>query len=87
MIKTIILIIIGYIGFRVLKSWFLRHIRGNMPDSRQQSGEIEDIMIQDPVCRVYFPKRSGVHLNVDGKTIYFCSKECRQRYMTDNKLQ
>lgn len=87
MIKTIILIIIGYIGFRLLKSWFLKNITGNRSETNQASGEIEDIMIQDHVCKVYFPKKSGVHLNVDGKIIYFCSLECRQKYLSDNESQ
>ncbi|RLC13066.1 MAG: hypothetical protein DRI57_16995 [Deltaproteobacteria bacterium] len=38
-------------------------------------------MIKDPVCEVYFPKRDGVHLSVDGQDVYFCSEECRDKFM------
>jgi YHS domain-containing protein len=38
------------------------------------------MMIQDPVCGIYFPQKSGFPLDADGKTIYFCSAECREKY-------
>ncbi|MEW6259738.1 MAG: YHS domain-containing protein [Thermodesulfobacteriota bacterium] len=37
-------------------------------------------MIQDPVCGVYFPQKSGFPFDVDGKTLYFCSDECRKKF-------
>lgn len=84
MLKTIVLIAIGYIGFRLLKSWIVKHITFSQTGSNQPPGEIDDIMIQDPVCMVYFPKRSGVQLNQNGKDLYFCSPECRQRYISNS---
>lgn len=83
MIKIIVFIAAGYIGFRLLKSWILRHITFSQTGTNQPPGEIDDIMIQDPVCQVYFPKRSGVHLRQNGKDLYFCSPECRQQYISN----
>jgi len=45
------------------------------------SGEIDDIMIKDPLCEIYFPKKDGVHLRDDGKDLYFCSDTCRDKYV------
>jgi YHS domain-containing protein len=83
-VKIIILIAIGYFGFRLLKSWIVKHITISRTGSDQPLGEIDDVMIQDPLCKVYFPKRSGVHLHKDGKDLYFCSAECRQRYISNS---
>ena len=47
----------------------------------QAAGEIDDVMIKDPVCEVYFPKRDGVHLKTDGQDLYFCSPECRDKFI------
>ncbi len=82
MIRIIVFIAIGYIGFRLLKSWIVKHINISQAGMNQPPGEIDDIMIQDPECLVYFPKRSGVHLHQNGKDLYFCSQECRQRYIS-----
>ncbi len=84
MLKTIVLIAIGYIGFRLLKSWIVKHITFSQTGTNQPPGEIDDIMVQDPVCQVYFPKRSGVHLYQNGKDLYFCSPECRQRHISNS---
>jgi YHS domain-containing protein len=84
MIKIIVFIAVGYIGFRLLKSWIVKHITFSQTGTNQPSGEIDDIMIQDPVCHVYFPKKSGVHFKQNGKDLYFCSPECRQRYITNS---
>ena len=84
MLKTIVLIAIGYIGFRLLKSWIVKHITFSQTVTNQQPGEIDDIMVQDPVCQVYFPKKSGVHLHQNGKDLFFCSPECRQRHISNS---
>jgi YHS domain-containing protein len=44
---------------------------------------IEDMMVQDPYCKTYFPRREGVPLNVGGENVYFCSKECREKFMAE----
>lgn len=83
MIKIIALIAVGYIGFRFLKSWIIKHISISQAGANRPPGELDDIMVQDPVCKVYFPKRSGVHLHRNGKDLYFCGPECRQRYISN----
>jgi YHS domain-containing protein len=40
-------------------------------------------MIKDPFCEAYFPKRTGVHLNFGGKDLYFCSRQCKDKYFAE----
>ena len=49
--------------------------------SGKAAGQIDDVMIKDPFCQAYFPRRDAVHLNLNGNDLYFCSKECRDQYM------
>ena len=49
--------------------------------SGNKTGQIDDVMIKDPFCKAYFPKRNAVHLNINAKDLYFCSKECRDKYI------
>jgi YHS domain-containing protein len=55
------------------------------PGSRQAAGrsvgQVDDVMIKDPFCEAYFPKRNAVHLNLDGKDLHFCSVECKNKYL------
>jgi YHS domain-containing protein len=49
--------------------------------SRKAAGQIDDVMIKDPYCEAYFPKRNAVHSSFNGSDLYFCSKECRDKYI------
>ena len=82
-----LLIVLGmlFLGYKVLKSFLtssglFQNTASRNPVSRETAGEIDDVMIKDPYCEVYFPKRNGVHLKVDGKDLYFCSAECKDKY-------
>lgn len=46
---------------------------------RRDSGADEE-MVLDPVCKSYVPISSAVRLDIDGRTEYFCSAECVERY-------
>lgn len=35
---------------------------------------------KDPVCGTYVSTATSVNRTVDGNVLYFCSKECRDRY-------
>jgi YHS domain-containing protein len=37
----------------------------------------------DPHCHVYIPKREAITLKTAGKTLYFCSKECKKKYLEE----
>ena len=82
--KLIILGLIIYLVYKVLKSWMFRRGPLKTKVSREAAGEIDDVMVKDPYCEVYFPKRDGVHLNINGKELYFCSTECRDKFIAEH---
>jgi hypothetical protein len=49
--------------------------------SGKEASQIDDVMIKDPYCEAYFPKRNAVHLNLNANDLYFCSEECRDKYI------
>jgi YHS domain-containing protein len=64
-----------------MKSWMFPDTRPKNSVSGKLAGQIDDVMIKDPYCETYFPRRDAVHLNLSGNDLYFCSKECRDQYM------
>jgi YHS domain-containing protein len=45
-------------------------------------------MVQDPVCKVYLPKRQALTVNGPiGKNEFFCSTECREKFIEQAKQQ
>lgn len=46
------------------------------PPTVPAGGELK----KDPVCGTYVSTATSVSRNVNGSVVYFCSKECRDRY-------
>jgi uncharacterized protein len=85
MIRLLVYMLLFYVGFRVVRT-----LMGRTPSRRESEqgggvGRIDDVMIQDPVCGVYFPMRDGVYLKHEGRDMYFCSPECKDTYLKQNE--
>jgi len=81
--KLLILVLIGYLAYRSFKSWILNSAQQRtMQDN--PAAEIDDDMVKDPYCGVYFAKRDGVLLRHQGQDIYFCSETCKEKYSNSN---
>ena len=85
--KLLILIAVLYLIWRSLKTWMARNMKSVNTDFRGPEREIDDVMVQDPYCHVYFPKRNGFHVNADGEDLYFCSSQCRDNFIASRSEQ
>lgn len=81
MIKYLILFGVGYLLYRSMKTWMFPDNRPNKNVSDKTARQVDDVMIKDPLCGTYFPRRNAVHLNLNGNDLYFCSEACRDRYL------
>ncbi|OGP49861.1 MAG: hypothetical protein A2Y79_02650 [Deltaproteobacteria bacterium RBG_13_43_22] len=76
--RWIILLLIGYLIYRFLRGVLSSPKR----PKRNPPKEIQDEMVQDPVCKVYLPKRQALALNGSNGTLYyFCSTHCREKFI------
>ena len=78
--RILILILLAYVGYRLLKSLI------GSGGARREMAEtetlpVDDVMVKDPLCETYFPKKDGVKAVVKGETLYFCSEACRDEYL------
>lgn len=78
MIRVIIIIAVLYVFYRL----FIKPVRrGKEVQWPPAGGEIDDIMVKDPYCETFFPRRDGVHLRLQGNDFLFCSETCRDRFV------
>ncbi len=56
----------------------IREFWGNK--GQGQALDSKNLMVQDPVCRMYVPRESAVAASIGGQTYYFCSKNCAQTF-------
>ena len=78
-----LLIFLGllYLLYRVVKSWMASLNTSKTATYHQKAPEIDDVMVKDPFCEVYFPKRNGVRMTHEGQELFFCSTECRDKFI------
>lgn len=74
LLRLIFLLLIGYALLQLVRSIF----RGGGPHSRRPAGEVETF--RDPVCGTFVTGKDAVRGRFSGKTVYFCSQECLERY-------
>jgi len=79
--RFLIILGLAYLAYRTVKSWMFQNGSAKRTVGRKTASEIDDVMVKDPFCQAYFPKRNGVHLKADGEDLYFCSRECRDRFV------
>jgi YHS domain-containing protein len=82
MIKLLFFLFLGYVGYRAVRRWTQPESKRQSRVKRRASGEIDDIMVKDPQCQTYFPRREGLHANIDGDDYYFCSPRCRDAFLS-----
>lgn len=83
MIRVMVLAVLGYLGYRIVKRW----VRGKIlsrPAEGRAPGRIDDVMVKDPQCGAYFARRDGVALRQAERELLFCSRECRDKYLAAN---
>jgi YHS domain-containing protein len=93
-IRFLVILFLIYVGLRALKALvnpgrrgrrdddYGSEVRGSAADGKLP---VTDEMLKDPHCGVYFPRKEGVPLNVDGETLYFCSIRCRDAYQQEDQ--
>ncbi len=38
------------------------------------------MLVQDPVCQTFIPRREALKVEKDGKVYFFCSEGCLKRF-------
>jgi hypothetical protein len=81
LLKLLIFIIIIVLVSRTVKRWLGTGQYRNSGPAGAPPETVDDEMIKDPVCGAYFPQRNAVALTHGNQVLYFCSIECRDRYL------
>ena len=80
MIKLLIYLAIGYFLTSLIKAV----IYLPKQDGSKIKSTGED-MVEDPCCGTFIPKSQALEKKAGGKKLYFCSRECWQKYKSEGK--
>lgn len=83
-VRILIIGLLLYIGYRLIFGGGKKDT-----DSKSSNGKIdgreavEDVLVEDPVCKSLVPKQQAVTHKHDGKTYYFCSEKCCNQFVAE----
>ncbi|MDH7512170.1 MAG: YHS domain-containing protein [Clostridiales bacterium] len=82
--RFIVYLFITYLIILVLRFFLSARRKGQRSrPPRQLSG----VMVKDEMCNTYLPEENALKEKLDGKEYYFCSRECRERFIELRKSQ
>ena len=85
-LRLIILAILVYLGYRLLISGINRkkQVRGKKSTTGEPT-TVSDVLVEDPVCHILVPRGQAIHLQHQGKMVYFCSESCCNTFIEKGK--
>lgn len=81
-LKIVVLAVLFYILYRLL--FGPKKIKTASESTLSEEPESnQDVLVEDPVCHTYIPKKQALRAVKDGETYYFCSEKCCQTFLED----
>lgn len=82
MIRFLLMAAIFYLVIQLFR-FFHNLKRYSQNDSSKRS--LPGLMVKDKVCGLYLPEEEALKEKIDGQIYYFCSQECKQRFLKERK--
>jgi YHS domain-containing protein len=82
LLRLLLLAGVVYVLYRVLwKGEGLGFFRSGKKKRSYKAPKAIEEMKKDPVCGTYIPENQAVKYTVNHTTYYFCSEQCKQKYL------
>jgi YHS domain-containing protein len=81
--RILIIALVFYIVYLVVR--FFQRLGSFQARPRTPNREIHGTMVKDEVCSTYLPREQAVRDVIDGKEQFFCSEECRRKFIEQKK--
>ncbi|MDD5232772.1 MAG: hypothetical protein PHG91_05185 [Syntrophales bacterium] len=76
-VRILVSLLVLYLLYRLIRRFLLRRETGYLPGRRRNGEEL----VQDPQCGTYIPISDARELELNGVKVYFCSRECMEKYI------
>jgi uncharacterized protein len=73
-----------YVLLGLVIYYLLRGLLESKP-KEEKLREFEDELVKDPICGIYIPKNKAITAKVEGAKVYFCSRECKEKYLEEKR--
>jgi YHS domain-containing protein len=76
--RLIFYLIVAYVIYLFLRILLAPHRPARRQANRPQSS---GVMVKDETCNTYLPREEAILEKAEGKEYYFCSQECRKKFL------
>jgi len=80
--RFILFAVLAYLIMAVVRAF--RRI-GRQRREPEPPRKITGIMVKDEICNTYLPKEQALREVRGGRDHYFCSRECRDRFLAEKR--
>ncbi len=84
-VRIIILAVLFFLLYKLIVRKKPKLKRAVASKNEQQSTQVDDVLVEDPVCHTHIPRKSAESVTVDGETHYFCSQDCLKTYTEEKE--
>jgi len=81
--KIILYAFLAYIFYLLIR--FFQAVNKKSRFQRRTPKSPSGIMVKDVTCNTYLPKEDTIKEVYEGKEYYFCSNECRRKFLEQKK--
>ena len=76
---------IGYLAYAIIKQ--VARSLGLWPQAPRplEKDQEPDVLVQDPVCKTFIPRREALRAEKGGTTYFFCSEGCLKRFLSSDR--
>ncbi len=83
-LRLIFYAVVFYLAYAIIR-FFQNPRKRSAPSSTQDSKQAQGMMVKDEVCNTYVPREEALLEVREGKEHFFCSAECRRRFLEQRK--
>jgi uncharacterized protein len=73
-------ILVSYLAYRLVKKGRKFFNPGSPGPQRSPRPEEPQVLVQDPICGTFIPRKEALKFHKDGQDYFFCSEGCLKRF-------
>jgi uncharacterized protein len=74
--------IVAYVVYSIYR--FFKNLGRPRPRAADPA-RLSGVMVKDEACQTYLPKSEALREVIDGREYFFCSKDCRRKFIDERK--
>ncbi len=83
-LRLIFYAIVFYVAYKIIRL-FQNPGKKSGPAPAQDAKRIQGVMVKDEICNTYVPREEALREVREGKEHFFCSAECRRKFIEQKK--